>query len=397
MLTRRRFTAATLAAIAAVSPRLSFGWFTATPFTKPDIASIDSARILAAADRYLKQEPVTITAFTSPRSPGGPHDYFSEGDYWWPDPAQPGGPYVQRDGFSNPANFNAHREALIRLSVQVPALVAAWKLTGKKLYATHAAAHLRAWFLDPTTRMNPNLEHAQAIFGRNKGRGIGIIDTLHLVEVARAVAVMQPSGALDANNSAGVRQWFKDYLVWMTTSSNGIAEREAKNNHGSCWLLQVAEFARLTGDATLTAFARERFRSVLVPNQIAPDGSLPLELVRTKPYSYCLFDLDVLATLSQVLSVGGDELWSFETPDGRGIRQAVAFLYPFIKDKSAWPYRHDVEHFNELPVRQVSLLFAGLAYQDSSYIALWRSLDPDPVSPEIIRNYPIRQPLLWVD
>jgi Alginate lyase len=245
--------------------------------------------------------------------------------------------------------------------------------------------------------MNPNLEHAQAIFGLNKGRGIGIIDTLHLVEVARAIAVLEPSAGLNNTDQSAVLTWFRDYLTWMTTSPNGIAERDAKNNHGTCWLLQVAEFARLTSNAGITQFARDRFRTVIVPTQIAPDGSLPLELARTKPYSYSLFNLDVLSTASQVLSNSTDNLWSFETPDGRGMHKAVAFMAPFIRDKQTWPYAHDVEHFDELPVRQVSLLFGGIAYNDPSYIALWKTLNPDPTSAEIIRNYPIRQPLLWVD
>jgi hypothetical protein len=395
---RRSFSAM---AFAAAVTRTHSAWAMLAPPTTGaplvDVAAVDRTRILTAANAYLKQQPITITSSTSPRSPGGPHDYFSEGDYWWPNPANPGGPYIQRDGFSNPANFNAHREALIRLSLQVPALAAAWKLTRKREYATHAAKHLRAWFVDPATRMNPNLEHAQAIFGLNKGRGIGIIDTLHLVEVARAIAVLEPSGALNSTDQPAVIAWFRDYLTWMATSSNGITERDAKNNHGTCWLLQVAEFARLTGNAGITQFARDRFRTVIVPTQIAPDGSLPLELARTKPYSYSLFNLDALSTVSQVLSTSTEDLWTFETPDGRSLRRAVAFMVPFIRDKRTWPYAHDVEHFDELPVRQISLLFAGIAYNDPSYIALWKTLNPDPTSAEIIRNYPIRQPLLWVD
>ena len=47
---------------------------------------------------------------------------------------------------------------------------AAWKLTGDRQYSDHAAKHLRAWFVDPATRMNPNLQYAQAIHGRFTGR-----------------------------------------------------------------------------------------------------------------------------------------------------------------------------------------------------------------------------------
>src|SRR5258708_10926165 len=161
-----------------------------------NVAAFDRARILKAANQYLSETPITITASHSPRSAGGTHNFFSEGDYWWPDPQNPDGPYVQRDGMSNPDNFNEHRRALMRLSVQVPALVAAWKITSNERYAKHGARHLRAWFLDPSTRMNPNLQYAQAIHGRFTGRGIGIIDTIHLVEVARAIEILKDSPAL---------------------------------------------------------------------------------------------------------------------------------------------------------------------------------------------------------
>src|SRR5262249_43364111 len=157
---------------------------------------------------------------------------FSEGDYWWPDPENPNGPYVRRDGLSNPANFVDHRHALIRLSLQMPALAAAWKLTKDKRYASHAAQHLRAWFVDPATLMNPNLHYAQAIKGISTGRGVGIIDTIHLVEVARAIPALAESRALTQSENTDVHKWFADYLHWMTTSRNGIEEREAKNNHG---------------------------------------------------------------------------------------------------------------------------------------------------------------------
>src|SRR6266849_6658016 len=143
--------------------------------------------------------------------------------------------------------------------------------------AQHAATHLRAWFLDERTRMNPNLQFAQAIHGRVTGRGTGIIDTIHLVEVARAIEVMEGSGALSVNELKGIKQWFADYLQWMTTHQYGIDEREAKNNHGTCWVMQVAEFARLTNNQQLLAFCRDRFKTVLLPNQMAADGSFPQE------------------------------------------------------------------------------------------------------------------------
>jgi hypothetical protein len=389
----------TLLSDATVLDRRTFlaGLF-ATAFgqsSRPDVAAIDRGRILRAADRYLANEPITITAARSLRSAGGRHDYFSEGDYWWPDPANPEGPYIQRDGLTNPGNFVAHRQAMIRLSVHMPALAAAWLLTRERRYAEHAGRHLRAWFLDAATRMNPHLRYAQAIHGRVTGRGIGIIDTLHLVEVARALPVLDGSPALSRPESDGVRDWFARYLEWMTTHEYGIAERDAKNNHGTCWVMQVAEFARLAGRADLTAFCRRRFTEVLIPQQVAADGSFPRELARTKPYGYSLFNLDAFATACQILSTRSENLWAFELPDGRGMRRALAFMTPFIADKAKWPHKRDVMYHDGWPVRHVSLLFGGFALDRADYLALWQRLDPDPTADEIVRNYPVRQPVLW--
>ena len=360
------------------------------------VAKLERGRVLKAAQEYLLEAPKTITSEPAVRSAGGPHDYFSEADYFWPDPQNPDGPYVNRDGESNPGNFNTHRLLLIRLSLQAPALAAAWLLTHKHEFAEHAAAHLRAWFIEPKTRMNANLQYAQAVHGVTTGRSYGIIDTLHLVEVAQAALVLRKGGALSDSDWQGTRAWFSEYLAWMKTSDPGRKERDAKNNHGTCWLLQAAEFARLTGDEDVIRESRDRLRNELMPTQIAPDGSFPLELARTKPYGYSLFDLDAFGMAAHVLSTSSDNLWTYTLNDGRGLAPCFNFMAPFIANKSSWPYRHDIQYFDDLPVRQPSLLFAGLAYNKLEYLDLWRRLDPDPVVPEVIRNHPIRQPVLWI-
>ncbi len=227
-----------------------------------NITQLDRDRVLKQADEFLKLEPVTITAFHSDRSAGGLRDYFSEGDYWWPDPnaADPEAPtakYIQRDGMTNPDNFIAHRHALMQLSIQFPALVAAYKLTRDDKYAAHAIKYLHAWFIDDATRMNPNLQYAQAIHGITTGRGTGVIDTLHLVEVARAIQVLEKEGALKGDDDAAVKKWFADYLTWMSTSKNGQDEMNAKNNHGTCWYAQAAAFATLVGNEARRAEYRK--------------------------------------------------------------------------------------------------------------------------------------------
>ncbi len=120
----------------------------------------------------MRQQPVTVTATHSPRSAGGLHDFYSEGDYWWPNPVAPDSPFVQKDGQTNPANFTSHREAMIRLSRIIGSLASAYTLTGDKKYVRQALMHVRAWFVDTATMMNPDLQFAQAIKGRATGRGI---------------------------------------------------------------------------------------------------------------------------------------------------------------------------------------------------------------------------------
>lgn len=384
------------AAVLAASALAAGAPLRAAQLTRPELVRIERPRVLKLAEKYLHETPVTITAFPAARSAGGLHDFYSEGDYWWPDPQHPDGPYIRRDGETNPDNFVGHRDSMRRLSQIVPALVAGYELTHDRRYARQAVEHLRAWFVAESTRMNPNLRYAQAIKGRATGRGIGIIDTIHLVEVAQAVLVLEQLGYLRGELLGEIKAWFRDYLTWLTTDPYGLDERNNGNNHSVSWALQVAEFARLLGDEREQAAMRDFYKNTLLPQQMAADGSFPRELARTKPYGYSLFELDLMAGLAQVLSTPDDDLWTYTTSDGRGLRKALGYMYPYIENKGRWPRAPDVMYFDQWPVRQPALLFGGLAFHDARYIALWKRLDPDPSVEEVIRNYPIRQPLLWI-
>ena len=345
------------------------------------------AKTIEKANKQIGLKPITVTATICPRSAGGPHDFYSEGDYWWPDPANPDGPYIQRDGETNPENFVAHRLAMIRFSDIVGSLASAYKLSGQKRYALAAIPHFRAWFIDPETRMNPSLLYAQAIKGKATGRGIGIIDTIHFLEVIKALEALKSQ--MSADDYTGCVAWFKEYTAWLTTHPYGLAERDALNNHGTCWALQVAVFASFTGNAGLVDFCRKRYMQVFIPNQMANDGSFPLELKRTKPYGYSLFNLDIMATLAHVLQV-----WDWKMADGRGIQKGIQYLLPFIQNKSTWTYPADVMYFDQWPIAQSCLFFAGI-HGDTAAMNTWKKLDHFPTNQEVVRNAPIRNPILW--
>lgn len=354
------------------------------------------SEVIRQADIDMSAEPVTVTSFIAERSAGTLHDFYSEGDYWWPDSLNPDGPYVRRDGCTNPDNFVQHRHAMIRFSRIVGNLTSAYLLTGDERYAEPVLAHVRAWFIDDSTRMNPNLLYAQAIKGVATGRGIGIIDTIHLIEVVQSLLRLREAGLVPSDVDAGVCKWFADYIGWLTTHPYGVDEMNAKNNHGTCWAMQVAMFAKYIGDKERMKFCADRFKNVLIVNQMAYDGSFPQELDRTKPYGYSLFNLDAMATICQILSTQEDNLWDYTTPDGRNMRKAVEYMCPYVADKSSWNLEPDVMFWEEWPVAHPALLFAWNQWSDNKYLALWDRYEHFPENEEVIRNLSVRNPIIWL-
>jgi Alginate lyase len=358
-----------------------------------EVVEVLRPHILEQAAWALQQEPVTVTAQTSPRSAGGKHDFYSEGDYWWPNPVSGDSPYIQRDGMTNPDNFVAHRLAMIRLSTIIGALASAYKITGDKKYVEHAMKHAMAWFVNAETKMNPNLLYAQAIKGRVTGRGIGIIDTIHFIEVVQGLMAMEQ--AADKSSMAAIRRWFEEYLQWLTTHKYGQDEMNAENNHGTCWVMQAGAFAKFTGNNDIMKLCRDRFKNVLLPNQMASNGSFPRETRRTKPYGYSIFNLEAMVMICQVLSTPQDDLWNYTTPQGNYIRKGIEYLYPYIVDKDQWPHAKDVMYWENWPVAQPFLVFGANAFQRNEWLETWKRLDHAPKVEEVIRNLPVRNPVIW--
>jgi len=400
--TRRTFCSH--AATLLLAPRLLLSQALHPPGStaRPDVAAIDHDRILGPAERYLTEAPATLTALPCEHSPGTVHDFYSEPDDFWPDPAKPSGAYAQRSGSPNPAAFVAHRDALLHFCIQVPALAAAFVLTKEDRYAAQAIRHLRAWFVDPVTRMTPNLSYAQTIRPEKAGRFEGIVEAVHLAEVAQAIPFLTASESMAQPDLDAIQSWFAAYLQWLSSSRLAGLARDDKSHHGSSWLLQAAAFTRMhlelspdADDAALTAL-RQRYRTVTIRAQIMANGTFPHELTTANPYRFSLFNLDMLAAVCQLVSTRFESVWDYDLQDGPGMRAAIARHFPYIKDRGAWPYMADATHFNDLPLRQPSLLFAARAYTRPEYTDLWKTLPADTDIPELQRTFPIRQPLLWV-
>ena len=334
MLSRRRFCLAasvlTLPASAAGKPLILIGADQAPRIKAQPGGSTGIIQELAEA--ALQSGPWSVTTTRPKGSDAGPNDYYSEGPYWWPDPKNPGGPYIRKDGERYPGRFVANRNDLGAMCSATLALgMGAW-LLGDRRCADHASRVLSTWFVNPKTRMNPNLEYGQAVRGHNTGRGVGIIDTVSLIHCAQGVLLLELAGGYDASP---VRRWFADYLKWMTTSTKGLDEKKAVNNHGTWWTAQAAAYATLTGDDANLQMAWTQYRDVLVPTQIEQDGSCPREEARTNSLSYSAMNLDAFAVICRIAQTHGVDLWNYQGPKG-SVKTAFRYLLPYVKNPDTW-------------------------------------------------------------
>ncbi|MET8953206.1 alginate lyase family protein [Streptomyces sp. NPDC004393] len=302
--------------------------------------------LTARADAWLGQGPWTVVDKPRPAPGGDVHEYLSQAPYWWP--TQPktadnpwGCPYVQRDGQRNPdVDSGTDRQDVEKVFDSSYDLSLAWYYTGKKQYAQKAAQVLRAWFLDPATRMNPDLEHGQFIPCKYDGRAIGIIDfSQSYTSVLDAIALLDTGapGWSRADRTA-MHDWNVAFRNWLTDSAFGKEEGAAQNNHGTFYDMQLAALAYATGDKDLARRTVLAARTARIDTQIAGDGSQPQELARTRSWHYSTFDLVAYTRLAAIGRHVGVDLWSYRGPDGQGLFQAVDYLLPAATGAASWTH-----------------------------------------------------------
>jgi hypothetical protein len=309
------------------------------------------ARWRQQADRRLTEGPWSVTSARPKDTTAGPHDFFSEGPYWWPDPKNPKGPYIRRDGEVNPDRFTANDRDMSAMAEAVCDLGVAAYVFDDARYAGHAARILRTWFVEPQTRMNPNLEFGQAIRGVSTGRGIGIIDSSTLIWAVQGMTFLERSGRWPASERDAVRAWFADYVKWLTTSQKGLDEKRNGNNHSTWWAAQVAAYATFVGNESIQTMVWNFYRDVLVPGELRADGSAPEEEARTKSLGYSAMNLNAFSLICRLADRRGINLWTYQAPSGASVLKAVSYLAPFVQAPETWrkpqiaPYHPDQAYF----------------------------------------------------
>jgi hypothetical protein len=322
------------------------------------------------ADKALKTAAVSVMDKNQVPPSGDKHDYMSMGKYWWPDSSKPNGlPYIRRDGEANPeVKKLTDHDHLLKMIDAVSTLSLAYYYSGKESYAEHAARLLRTWFLDSLTRMNPNLNYAQAIPGITDGRGIGIIDARPFCELVDAFGLLSESAQWTQQDRKGIFEWFSQYFHWLQESTNGKDEAATKNNHGTWYDVQVVSIALYLGDEKIAKSVLETSREKRIAMQVEPDGTQPEELARTRSLGYSMLNLHGLVSLAVLGERVGVDLWHFETADGRSIRKAMDYMLPYFAGEKKWDRLQITDDWQRLTEMYWLLFHATEVYHDQKYV-----------------------------
>jgi hypothetical protein len=348
-------------------------------------------RLRQDADKALAAPIVAVTDKKTLLPPSGDaHDYFSLSPYWWPDPSKPDGlPYIRRDGVTNPeSKRDLDQPRVAQMGGNVSTLALAWYFTGDDRYARRAGQQLRAWFIDPATRMTPHLRFSQLVRGNPEERGSGIIDTRWFIEAVDASELLEGApGWTDADEQA-LRRWMADYLTWLQTSPNGKHEQAARNNHGSWYAAQTATYALFTGDTALVRRIATDAKA-RIGWQITPDGQQPIELERTRSMHYSGFNVEALSRVAELGRHVNVDLWRYEAPNGASLRRAMDHLAKYLPEPATWPGQQ-IDSIDVADMLRV-LRRAQMAYDAPIYEPVLAKLDRATVQADrSALLYPVR-------
>lgn len=327
------------------------------------------AEAVAKADEYLEVKPVSVTDKPMTPPSGDKHDYMSFSPYWWPNPDTPDGmPYVKRDGeYNKVERVKYDVPKLSTVAGAVRALSLAYYFTGDERYAEHAVKHLRHFYINPETRMNPNLQFGQFVPGSfENGRKSGIIESIRMRFMPDSIAMLHGSSHFTDEDYQAMKQWFGDYVTWLTTSEHGVAESKSENNHGTWHAQQVVLYSLFAGNKD-TALAAIETIPARIAEQYEADGSQPLENARTRSLHYCDFNNRAMMDIARLAEPLGFDIWNYEATGGKSLRKGYAYMVPFMTGEQEWPHTQIDEPKHKWFAQ--SLRFAAIGFDEPPYEA----------------------------
>ncbi|EAU83852.2 hypothetical protein CC1G_09521 [Coprinopsis cinerea okayama7 len=319
----------------------------ANEFIDPDlILAGDFANNTAAAQRMIRnwaskwasEGPWSVMLKDATPPSGTKHDYMSWAPYWWPDCSDVGNttvlseeevwttcPYRRRDGEFNPdvrgvndvGNFQDMSDAVLYNAL-------AWSLeeAGKTL----------TWFLNPDTRMNPNLNFAQMIRGSNgrPGSATGVLDLKGMAKIASAILIFRKGGSTEwtSDDDEQMVEWSREYIEWLETAELALDEGNSRNNHGSFYYNQLAALKLIVDDIPGAINVSSTYFSRQFQSQIAADG----EQTNARIWKYA----DPSSNVWEITSAEGATIKTAldyamtHSASSSGESQYAAELYPIV-------------------------------------------------------------------
>jgi hypothetical protein len=308
------------------------------PSTPPEAKAI-AKKIVKEAEKRMGKPMISITENENLQASKDPHDYFSIGRYFWPDPSKSDGlPWINRDGETNPDAVKASDEKKLGEMIHaVEYLALAYHLTGDEKYGSEAARFLRGFFLDAETKMNPHLDYGQSVPGKATGRGWGLIDTRGFMVLPDVLKLLEKCPKWTAKDREGMKAWWTAYGNWMQTSKIGLQEKSAPNNHGAAYDVQLSAVLVMAEKEDEAKKILGESLPARLDAHITPEGKQPRELARTKSFSYSCFNLKNICKGAVMAQSMGIDLWIREGEGGRGsLRKAMLYLVPFLKKPEEW-------------------------------------------------------------
>lgn len=359
---------------------------------KDNDSALSSAerQLLVDAERALNQGPYSVTHKKKVAPSGDKHDYASYGRYWWPDPNKPDGlPYLRRDGETNPDSQSpekSDRPRIERIGIDTETLGLAYYLTGEKKYADKAAELLRVWFLDPETRMNPNLNFAQGRPGHTDGSKSGVLDGRMMTRALEGSLLIADSNSLTEAEREGLVAWAGEYYQWLMTGKLAVQEADSKNNHGSFFDAQAMYFALYSGNKEGATKIAQQVVEKRIVSQVRPDGSMPEELERTRPMFYSVYNLHAMLLLARLAEHVDVDVWN--GGDSR-LRAGLDYLAPYADPNVPWP-TPTIQEGERIKLFSI-LLMADRGYPDGEYL---EKVDSLPLSKRAPRRENLAFPLM---
>jgi Alginate lyase len=348
--------------------------------------SNDSTKYLfAQANSLLSKRPTSVMDKTQLPASGDRHDFLDLAPYCWPDPKSPNGlPYICQDkmGINPEFYLIPDYKNMIDMIKRVKTLALAYHFSQNESYASKATDLLRVWFLNGDTKMNPNMQYAEVVRGKNNGTNGGIIGGKDFPEIIDSLNMIGNSRSWTSQDQKGMKLWFTYYLDWLMNSTAGVQEGKSRNNHGTWYNAQVSSIALFLNKPEITERFLQKTKLNLIPVQILPDGRQPLELRRASSLDYSVFNLLGLFKLANIGEHVGIDLWNFKTDRGAGLQEALDYLLPYLLNKTSWPY----VQIDSVDMEEVANLLGEAAtnYADSEvYKQAYRSLDREYVNADI--------------